>query len=258
MTRRAAIVTGAGGGIGRAIALRLARAGVAIAVNDIDTATACATVDAIRRNGGSAESVVADIADEASVKHLVDQTVARFGGLDFLVNNAGISPKPANGRSPITSLGLAEWNSVMAVNLTGPFMLIRECVEHITARRGRIVNIASVMGKLGSSGPDGVRYGPVSPSGIHYCVSKAALICLTKSVARELAPTGVTCNAVAPGVVASGMASELVIGPILEQVPLGRRATPDEIAGAVMYLLSDDAGYITGEVLDVNGGWDMD
>jgi len=159
---------------------------------------------------------------------------------------------------PLADIEVGEWNMVMAVNLTAPFVMIREAIPHLSDGESAIVNIGSIQGKIGSSGPVGVTYGPFSPSGAHYSASKAGLANLTISVARELAPRGIRCNALAPGVVGAGMKGgrdEDELKKVLSQVPLGRPARVEEVASAVAFLLSDQASYITGETLDVNGGW---
>lgn len=252
-----ALVAGGAGGLGRAICRRMVEAGYELTIADLDAERAAAVAAEV----GAARFVGADLADESAVRQAIE-IAANGGHLNALVNSQGISPKKQGKKRPFYEIDLEEWNRVLATNLTGPFLLMRTAVDHL-ARDGTasIVNIGSIMAKLGASGPDGAVFGPVSPSGAHYTASKAALHNLTVSVARELAPLGVRCNGVSPGYIGTGMGGTTSAGLdaiMRPQIPLGRAADADEVAAAVMFLLSDEARYITGEIIDVDGGWHPD
>lgn len=248
-----ALVTGGAGGIGQMIVARLAAAGYEVSV--VDLAGAEGEMAAVR--SGAAHYRCGDITDEAVVQQTID-SVRDGGMLHVVVNCLGISPK-LDGRNPmLTEIDLREWERVIAVNLTAPFLVMREAAPHLQDEVSSIVNIVSIMAKLGSGGPTGVSYGPFSPSGMHYSASKAGLKNLTASVARELAPRGIRCNAVAPGFVVGGMAANTsgqLEAITLAQVPLGRAATTGDVAAAVAFLVSEESRYITGETIDVDGGW---
>ena len=240
---RAALVTGGSRGIGRACCLALARAGARIAVNyRVETPSAHLLVEEIEAAGGEAFALSADVAQRADAEMLVDETVARFGSVDILVNNAGIWKG-----APIEEISDGEWQEMLGINLPGPFHCVRAAVPAMKeARSGRIVNIASTAGQRGEA------------DHAHYAATKGAIIAMTKSLAVELAPFGVLVNAVAPGWTVTDMTRDDLMGPrreaILKTIPLGRAATPEDVAGAVVFLCSDLASFITGEVLNVNGG----
>jgi 3-oxoacyl-[acyl-carrier protein] reductase len=243
---RRAVVTGAGRGIGRAIARRLAAADVAVVVCDIDPASVEAVAEGIRAQGQRAVAVEADVSDWPAVERLMATAREHFGGLEILVNNAGIIR-----RGTLESMSLEDWHRVIAVNLTGTFYCCRAAVPLLRAAGyGRIINIASIAAKVGdiTSAPG---YGP----------SKAGVIALTKTLARTLAPWGITVNALAPHAVEtemSGQWSPEMRAGVLAGIPLGRLAGEEEVAEAVAYLASPLAGFITGETLDINGGAWMD
>ena len=244
LTGRVALVTGASQGIGRACALRLAAEGaqVALAARSLDKLEAVA--QEIVAAGGTAHPFVLDIANEESIKACAKAVLAHFGKLEILVNNAGI-----------TRDGLAlrmkrhDWDDVLNTNLTGSFLLSQSCMSAmLKARWGRIINITSVVGQAGQAGQS------------NYAASKAGLIGLTKSLARELAGRAITVNAVAPGYIETAMTAVLndtQREAMTTQIPLGRPGTDQDIAAAVAFLASDDAAYITGHTLDVNGGMYM-
>ena len=240
---RSALVTGGSRGIGRACCLALARAGARIAVNyRVETPSANLLVEEIEAAGGEAFALSADVQQRADAEMLVDETVARFGSIDILVNNAGIWKG-----APVEEISDGEWAEMLGINLTGPFHCVRAAVPAMKeARSGRIVHIASTAGQRGEAGH------------AHYAATKGAIIALTKSLAVELAPFGILVNAVAPGWTVTDMTREDLLGPrrdaILKTIPLGRAATPEDVAGAVVFLCSDLATFITGEVLNVNGG----
>jgi 3-oxoacyl-[acyl-carrier protein] reductase len=243
LTGKSALVTGGSRGIGRACCLMLARAGASVAVNyRVETPSAELLVEEIERLGSEAFALAADVATRADAEMLVDETVARFGGIDILVNNAGIWKS-----SPIEEMSDAEWAEMLGVNLTGVFHCTRAAVPPMKeARSGRIINIASTAGQRGEAFCS------------HYAATKGALISFTKSLAAELAPDGILVNCVAPGWVVTDMTREDLMGArresILSTIPLSRAGTPDEIAGAVLYLASELSTFVTGEILNVNGG----
>ena len=243
LSGRSALVTGGSRGIGRACCLALARAGAKVAVNyRVETPSANLLVEEIEEAGGEAFALSADVSQRADAEMLVDETVARFGGLDFLVNNAGIWKG-----APVEEISDGEWQEMLGINLTGPFHCVRAAVPAMKeARSGRIVNIASTAGQRGEAGH------------AHYAATKGAVIALTKSLAVELAPFGVLVNAVAPGWTVTDMTREDLLGPrresILRGIPLGRAATAEDVAGAVLFLCSDLSSFVTGEVVGVNGG----
>ncbi|MGL4296009.1 MAG: 3-oxoacyl-[acyl-carrier-protein] reductase [Aestuariivirga sp.] len=241
LTGKTALVTGATGGIGAAIARALHKAGATVAISG----TRAAVLDGLKAELGDRVHVIAcNLSDAADVEKLVPAAEAAMGSVDILVNNAGI-----------TRDGLAmrmkdeDWNAVIDVNLTAGFRLARAAMRGMMKKRwGRIVNITSVVGVTGN------------PGQANYVASKAGIIGLTKSLAQELASRNVTVNAVAPGFIATPMTDVLNDKQregILGRVPAGRLGSPDEIAAAVLYLVSNEAGYVTGQTLHVNGGMAM-
>ena len=240
---KSALVTGGARGIGRACCLMLARAGASVAVNyRVETPSAELLVEEIEAMGAEAFALAADVSQRADAEMLVDETVARFGGIDILVNNAGIWRS-----SPIEEMSDNEWAEMLAVNLTGVFHCTRAAGPAMKeARSGRIINIGSTAGQRGEAFCS------------HYAATKGALISFTKSLATELAPFGILVNCVAPGWVVTDMTREDLLGArresILQTIPLSRAGTPDEIAGAVLYLSSELSTFVTGEILNVNGG----
>lgn len=238
-----AIVTGAARGIGREIAGQFAIRGAGVAIVDIDGEAAA---DAARAVGPDALAVRCDVSDSAAVKAMVETVVGRFNRIDILVNNAGVCE-----RAKVEELTEEQWDRMLAINLKGPFLVSRAVIPYMKAQvSGRIINIASVAGKIGGL-----------MVGLHYTTSKGGVLAMTRGLARELAPFGVTVNSVCPAMVDTEMGG-LFRGDEKERyllgVPLGRLARPEDVAGAVMYLASDAARYITGEVIDVNGGMVMD
>jgi 3-oxoacyl-[acyl-carrier protein] reductase len=238
---RVALVTGASRGIGEAIARRLAAEGATV-VAAARTADALEKVVAgIAEAGGQAQALTLDLADPASVENGVKTVLASHGRIDVLVNNAGITEDNLLIRMPKDS-----WDRVLATNLTGAFLLTQAAVKAMLRKRyGRIVNITSVVGLMGNAGQ------------ANYAASKAGLIGLTRSVARELASRNITCNAVAPGFIATAMSEKMTDAAresLSGQIPLGRLGTPDDVAAAVAFLASEDAAYVTGAVLNVSGG----
>jgi 3-oxoacyl-[acyl-carrier protein] reductase len=241
---KVALVTGASQGIGRAVALRLAQDGfsVALAARNEDNLKQVAAE--IAAAGGHAEIFTLDVSNEESIKTTAKAVLARFGKLDVLINNAGITRD-----NLLLRMKRADWDDVLQTNLTGAFLLTQALMgSMIRARSGRIVNISSVVGRIGQAGQ------------ANYAASKAGLIGFTKSLARELASRGVTANVVAPGYIESPMTAvldEKQNATILTHIPMGRIGSDADVAHAVAFLASEGAGYITGHVLDVNGGMYM-
>jgi 3-oxoacyl-[acyl-carrier protein] reductase len=237
---KTALVTGASRGIGRAIALRLAEDGANVAVIYAGSADkAEAVVNEITALGVNAKAYWCNVADSAAVNETVKAVTNDLGKIDILVNNAGITRDGL-----MLRMKDEDFDAVLDTNLKGAFNMIRACYSgFIRKKSGRIINISSVSGIMGNAGQ------------ANYSASKAGVIGLTKSVARELASRGITCNAVAPGFIQTDMTENLGDNnPLLNSIPLGRMGKPEDIAAAVAFLASDSAAYITGEVLKVDGG----
>ncbi|HSE60283.1 MAG TPA: 3-oxoacyl-[acyl-carrier-protein] reductase [Nitrospiraceae bacterium] len=241
LTGKVAIVTGAAQGIGRAIAETLARHGADIVVADMDPGRAEETAAAVTQLGRRALTVKVNVANWDEVKGMADRVVKDWGKVDILVNNAGITRDGL-----LLRMREEDWNLVLQVNLTGTFYCTKAVLLPMTKQRyGRIVNIASIVGVMGNVGQ------------ANYAASKGAVIGFTKTAAREYASRNVTVNAVAPGFIDTPMTQGLspeVKDQLQKQIPLGRLGQPADIAEAVRFLVSDEAGYITGQVLHVNGG----
>jgi 3-oxoacyl-[acyl-carrier protein] reductase len=236
--RKVAIVTGGGRGIGKGISLALGTSGMAVAVIYHRRATAAEeTVVELRTRGGKGQIYQANVAIRDEVLEVVRQVRADFGRIDVLVNNAGVG-------SIVTTANLAEeeWDRVLAVNLKGAFLCSQAVLPAMRAQiGGRIINITSIAGQTGG------RIGP------HYAASKAGLIGLTRFMARELGSAGITVNAIAPAGIQTDMLRELALHPAPER-PVSRAGVPEDVAAAVQYLVSEQAGFITGQVLSINGG----
>ena len=243
LSGRVALVTGASRGIGRAIAAKLAAQGATV-VAAARERNAQATVDEIVAAGGKADVASVDVSDAASVEALVAGTLERHGRIDILVNNAGITKDQL-----MLRMKRADWDRVIATNLTGAFALTQAVLKPmIRQRRGRIVSIGSVVGQAGN------------PGQANYAAAKAGLIGFTKAIAQEVASRNITVNVVAPGMIETDMTralAERAQGDWLSRIPLGRLGTPADVAAAVCFLASDEASYITGQVLAVNGGMYM-
>lgn len=245
LSGKAALVTGASRGIGRAIALELANNGARVVVNYAkDAAGAEATVQAIQAAGGEARAIQADVSDFRAADGLVKATVESFGSLDILVNNAGTTRDQL-----IMLMSESDWDTVIAANLKSAFNCSKAAVRVMLRKRaGRIINIASVAGILGNAGQT------------NYSASKAGLIGFTRALAREVAARAITVNAIAPGFVPTALTNDLpaeIKEATLKQIPLARWGQPEEIAYAVAFLASERAAYITGQVLTVDGGLAM-
>jgi 3-oxoacyl-[acyl-carrier protein] reductase len=245
MMARVAVVTGASRGIGKGIALALGKAGYDVVVNyERSAKEAEKVVAAIKGLGREATSIKTDVASEKDVLGMKEKALKEFGRVDILINNAGIHQ-----HLKFWELSRKDWDRVMAVNLTGPFLCAKAFVDGMKERRwGRIVNVSSVIGLIGTDHE------------VHYAASKGGLFALTKSMARELAPYNVTVNAVSPGWIDTDMTrgiTEEERKASLAQVPMKRVGEVEDIAGAVVFLCSDEAAYMTGATIHVNGGWGM-
>ena len=238
---RVALVTGASQGIGHACAQALAREGATIAAAARNREKLDELVAAIAAAGGQAAAFVIDVADEDQIKSGVKQALAQFGKIDILVNNAGITRDQL-----VMRMKRADWDAVLNTNLTSAYLCIQQVIGSMLKQRwGRIVNITSIFGQTGQAGQ------------ANYAASKAGLIGLTMAMAREVASRNITVNAVAPGFIETSMTaalSEEFKQTAVKQIPLGRVGSPEDIANAVCFLASDEASYITGHVLNVNGG----
>jgi 3-oxoacyl-[acyl-carrier protein] reductase len=244
MKDKVAVVTGSSRGIGRSIGLALAGEGAKIVASARNSAELEKLVAEIKERGGEAIAVAGDVAVTADADRLVDAAVAAYSRLDILVNNAGITRDGL-----LLRMKDEDWDTVINVNLKGAFLCTRAAAKVMSKQRyGRIINISSVVGEMGNAGQ------------ANYCASKAGLLGLTKSVARELARRNVTVNAVTPGFIVTDMTealSEKTREDLASQIPMGRLGEPNDIANAVLFLASERTGYVTGQVLGVNGGMYM-
>ncbi|MGA2462977.1 MAG: 3-oxoacyl-ACP reductase family protein [Thermodesulfobacteriota bacterium] len=246
MDHKIALVTGGGRGIGEAICLAMAAAGIKVGVNDVREDLALEVVDRIKKGGGIASSFQADISNEHEVKFMVERLLKTFGRIDFLVNNAGIADQIV----PIMEYETNKWERVIDINQTGPFLCSREVARSmIKSNFGRIVNIASICG---------FNAFPMRPA---YCSTKSAVIMLTKVLAIEWASFNINVNAVAPGYIGTEMVEnsarlgKLSVESLCNRIPLKRLGSPKEVADVVLFLCSDGANYITGSTIVVDGGW---
>ncbi|RMF20735.1 MAG: 3-oxoacyl-[acyl-carrier-protein] reductase [Cyanobacteria bacterium J083] len=240
---RVAIVTGASRGIGKAAAIALATQGAKVIVNYARSSSAADKVVAeITTAGKEAIAIQADVSQAAEVDNLIKQTLEKFGRIDVLVNNAGITRDTL-----LMRMKLEDWQAVIDLNLTGVFLCTKAVTKTMLKQRsGRIINIASVAGQMGN------------PGQANYSAAKAGVIGFTKTVAKELAPRGVTVNAVAPGFITTDMTEGLKSDDIIKFIPLGRYGKPEEVAGMIRFLAADPAAaYITGQVFNVDGGMVM-
>jgi len=241
LSGRVALVTGASQGIGRGCALRLAKEGAAIAVAARNQEKLNELVSEITAAGGTAAAFQLDVADEEQIKATIKSVIAQFGKIDILVNNAGITRDQL-----VMRMKRADWDAVLQTNLTSAYLCIQQVIPSMLKQRwGRIINVTSVFGQMGQAGQ------------ANYAASKAGLIGLTMAIAREVGSRNITCNAIAPGFIETAMTdvlSDEFKQHAVKQIPLGRVGTTEDIAGAIAFLASDDASYITGHVLSVNGG----
>ncbi|MDP6100655.1 MAG: SDR family NAD(P)-dependent oxidoreductase [Dehalococcoidia bacterium] len=238
---KTALVTGAGSGIGRATALALAGQGVAVAVNDVDLERAQVTAKEVSSRGVRAVAARADVSSPDEVTAMIDEARKELNQIDILVNNAGIEHVV-----PFAQMAYEDWRRMLGIHVDGAFNCARGVVEGMVAARwGRIVNMASVAAFMG---PD---------LQVHYATAKAALVGFTKSLAREVAPFGVTVNAIAPGLIDTPMArsfSPRFVDKMLELTPVGRLGQPEDIAYTALFLVAEEASFITGQVISPNGG----
>jgi 3-oxoacyl-[acyl-carrier protein] reductase len=238
---RVALVTGASQGIGHACALKLAQSGATLALAARSQEKLQELVQQIEAPGGKAAAFPLDVGDEEQIKSAFKAVIAQFGKIDILVNNAGITRDQL-----VMRMKRADWDSVLNTNLTSAYLCTQQAISSMLKQRwGRIINITSIFGQMGQAGQ------------ANYAASKAGLIGLTMAIAREVGSRNITCNAVAPGFIETAMTSGL--GEDFKQnavkmIPLGRVGSPDDVASAVAFLASDEASYITGHVLNVNGG----
>jgi len=239
-----AVVTGGARGIGKAIALRLAREGVNIAVADIGAGEAEATAVELRGHGVRAIALGMNVSSSSDVQKAMETVVKEMGRLDILINNAGITKDAL-----LIRMKEEDWDAVLDINLKGVFLCSKEAVKYMSKQRyGRVVNIASVVAFIGN------------PGQANYSASKAGIVGLTKTIAREYAGRGITANAVAPGFITTAMTEALpenVKQEMLKAIPAGRFGTPEEVAEAVRFLAAPESAYITGHVVHVNGGMFM-
>jgi 3-oxoacyl-[acyl-carrier protein] reductase len=238
---RLALVTGSAQGIGRAVALARARDGADVVISDVNLEKAEQTATEISNLGRRSMALKADVVREEEVERMIEAVLERFGRIDILVNNAGIARDKL-----ILRMSEADWDAVLNVNLKGTFNCTKAVLKYMSRQRsGKIVNIASVVGEMGNAGQ------------ANYAASKAGVIGLTKTVAREFAQRGINVNAVAPGYIQTSMTDaipEKAKEELKRMIPLERLGTPEDVAEAVLFLVSDASSYITGQVLNVNGG----
>ncbi|MBN2209764.1 MAG: SDR family oxidoreductase [Sedimentisphaerales bacterium] len=246
LKNKVAIITGAAGGIGRAVARFFADSGAQLVLIDLDEAALNQVIASLPEKSKNSLTIVADVADESDVKSAVASVLRQFDRIDILVNCAGICKMIS-----ILDIEVAEWDRIMAVNLRSVFLFSKEVFRHMRDRRyGKIINIASAAAKIGGLA-----------AGAHYSASKAGVICFTKSLALQAAAYKINVNAVCPGPTKTEMTNawgQQTNNDFADKIPFKQYAHPDDIAAAVLFLASDNARYITGEILDVNGGLVMD
>ncbi len=241
LTGKTALVTGAGRGIGRAIALKLAANGANVVVNSLSQQNVDAVVAEIRAAGGECTGIVSDVSSSDAVGILADRILSDFGGIDILVNNAGITRDQL-----LLRMTDSDWDDIITVDLKSVFLCTRAIMRYmVKARKGRIVNISSIVGLVGNAGQ------------ANYAAAKAGIIGFTRSVAKEVASRNITVNAVAPGFIETDMTaklSEKQRQELIAKIPVGYLGTPQDVAEVVAFLSSDEARYITGQVITIDGG----
>ncbi|MGH9529822.1 MAG: 3-oxoacyl-[acyl-carrier-protein] reductase [Terriglobales bacterium] len=241
LSGRVALVTGASQGIGRACALRLAKAGATVAVAARNQEKLAELAREINAAGGKSSAFAMDVADEDQIKSAIKLALTELGKIDILINNAGITRDQL-----VMRMKRSDWDSVLNTNLTSAYLCIQQVIGSMLKQRwGRIINITSIFGQMGQAGQ------------ANYAASKAGMIGLTMAIAREVGSRNITCNAIAPGFIETAMTAGLAEDlkkDALKMIPLGRIGTPEDVAAAVAFLASDESSYITGHVMNVNGG----
>ena len=241
MQNKVVIITGASSGIGKALVYEFAKRGAKIAMGARNLDELHKIETDLKSRGVDALSVQTDVTRETDCKNLIEKTVERFGKIDILVNNAGISEQKL-----LTDITDSDWENMISTNLSGAFYFCRAVLPYFVHRKsGRIINISSMWGETGGS------------CEVHYSAAKAGLIGLTKALAKEVAPSGITVNAVSPGVINTEMVTKLgkdTVDMLREEIPVMRLGTPEDVANAVSFLADDRASYITGQIISVNGG----
>jgi 3-oxoacyl-[acyl-carrier protein] reductase len=244
LTDKVAVITGASRGIGRSIAVALVGQGAKVVASARNAEALDRLIEEIKAQGGDAIAVAGDVSLERDANNLIDRAVDAFGRVDILVNNAGITRDGL-----LLRMKNEDWDAVLDTNLKGSFLCIRAAAKIMSKQRaGRIINISSVVGEMGNAGQ------------ANYCASKAGLLGLTKSVARELARRNVTVNAITPGFIVTDMTDNMTDKAreaMIEQIPLGRLGEAEDVANAVLFLASERSSYVTGQVLGINGGMYM-
>ena len=241
---KVALVTGAGQGIGKVIAMKLAKSGATVVLNDLNMDGLKAVADEIENSGGKALPLEANVVNMDDIQAMVDKVVQELDGIHILVNNAGITRDAL-----LLRMTVDDWDSVLSVNLKGVFNCTKSALKYMSKQKeGNIISIASIVGEMGNAGQ------------ANYAASKAGVIGFTKTVAKEYAKRGIKANAIAPGFIATAMTDELsdkVKEEMMKQIPMGKLGTPEDVADAVLFLASDASSYITGQVININGGMYM-